>query len=63
MKYCCMKIEKVSAVKEAAENFVSDFDDNELYHIDNTGLEDTKANLNDVSVLLNTNLKYICDLK
>ena len=32
---------KVSAGKEANENFQTDFDGNKLYHIDNMSLEDT----------------------
>ena len=37
--------EKVSAVKESPENFESDFDENELYHIENMSLEYTKEKL------------------
>ena len=34
--------QKVSAEKEAHENFESEFDDNELYEINNMSLEYTK---------------------
>ena len=34
--------QKVSAEKESPEHIESDFDENELYHIDNISLEDTK---------------------
>ena len=37
--------EKVSAVKESPANIESDFDKNELYHIENMSLEDTKEKL------------------
>ena len=37
--------EKLSAAKEAHEKVESDFDENELYHIENMSLEDTKEKL------------------
>ena len=57
------KNQKLSAEKEAHEKFESDFDENELYQIDNMSLDDTKKNINDVSVCLNANLKIHMGLK
>ena len=37
--------EKVSAKKKEHENVDSDFDNNELYHIENMSLEDNKEKL------------------
>ena len=34
--------ETLSAAKESHYNVKSDFDENEIYHIENTSLEDTK---------------------
>ena len=39
------EIQKVIVAREAPENFESDFDKNELYHIENMSLEDTKEKL------------------
>ena len=49
--------QKVSAEKEAHKNIQSEFDENNIYQIDNMSLEYTKENLNYVSVHLNANLK------
>ena len=55
------KNEKLSAVKGSPENVDSDFGWEKLYQIENVSLEDTKKNLNDISVHLNANLRYIWD--
>ena len=45
--------------KGSHENIESGFIENELYHINNMILEEKKKYLNNVSVCLNENLKYI----
>ena len=44
-KYSCTKIKKVSAKREAYENIESEFDENDLYNMDNMILEDTTEKL------------------
>ena len=44
---------KVSYEKGSHENIESDFDECRLYQVSNMSLDDTKENLNNVSVLLN----------
>ena len=55
--------QKVSAKRDAHENVESDFDASKLYQIYNMSLEDTKKNLNDVSLRLNANLKILVGIK
>ena len=47
--------QKVSAEKEAHENIESNFDESELYQIDNMSIITQKKKLNDASVRLNEN--------
>ena len=54
---------KVSAEREAPEFLDSDYDEKNLYQVENMSLEETKENLNDVSVHLNTNRKVHMRLK
>ena len=54
---------KVSAEEEAHENTESDFDENDLYQIDNMSLDEKKEKMNDVSVRLNENSKIHMRLK
>ena len=51
---------KVSAANHKAPEFLeSDYDENDLYQVENTSLEDTKSFLTDVSVHLNTKVHMI----
>ena len=50
-----MKTQKLNAAKEAPEFLDSDKDENDLYQVEIMILEETKENLNDVSVHLNKN--------
>ena len=52
--------QKVSAAKGEPEKIESDF---EIYQTENMSIEDTKENLNDVRVRLNSNLKIHTGLK
>ena len=55
--------QKVSADREAPQFLDSDHDENDLYQVESMSLEDTKENLNDVSVRLNANKKVNMGLK
>ena len=54
---------KVSAGTEAQEIIESEFDENDLYRIDNMSLEEKKEKLNYISVRLNSNSKIHIILK
>ena len=45
MKSYCMKIKKLSSAKEIPENIEFDFDENELYRIENMCIYDIKEKL------------------
>ena len=55
--------QKVSADREAPQFLDYDHDENDLYQVESMSLEDTKENLNDVSVRLNANKKVNMGLK
>ena len=54
---------KVSAARDETELLDSDYDDTVLYQVERIVLEETKENLNDVSVRLNASRKFIRDWK
>ena len=55
--------QKVNAMKELPKILESDYDEKKLYQVKNMSLEETKENLNDVSVPLNANRKVHMELK
>ena len=50
-------------MKELPKILESDYDEKKLYQVKNMSLEETKENLNDVSVPLNANRKVHMELK
>ena len=55
--------QKLRAAREEPEFLDSDYDAKNLYQVDKISLEDTKKNLTDVSVRLNTNRTIHMGLK
>ena len=55
--------QNVSAAKEAPEFLEYDYDDNNHYQVENMIIEETKENLNDISVRLNANSKIHMGLR
>ena len=55
MRYKLTEPQKLSAVNHEAPEFLeSDYDDNDLYQVENTSLDETKEKFTDVSARLNT---------
>ena len=57
------ELKKLSAAKEAPELLDSDYDNNDLYHIDKMSLEETKEKLEWRKHAFEKNIKFYLGLK
>ena len=57
------EIQKVSSARESQELLDSYYDENNIYQVERISLEETKGNLNGVSVHFNANRKFHIGLK